>query len=327
MKKYWGIIGTVFVALTLAGCGNHSQAKSSDSKKVTTHKVVKKSSPKKKTAAKTVTTKNNTASSTSTEFSNRSFINSGAEYVSGIFFKGDQFIWKYTANTSSDINSGKLVVTQGTYSYNSNTKIVTLNVKSQSKTYTGSVSQLERYYYDNVSASPANSTLKLKYVPGQFDEMQQLDGNFGTTPMEDHGNDNVNINYDNVINKFNVQKIDSSMQKGKNAINSAQEFEDFLVKNKFATAPDGVKFIASNGGDKLQFDTVKVYESDPAVDPDAQAEKTVGIKYTVTLDNGVAGDMIILGTDNNVYYGTSEERPEVTLMNDADSAYHMYYGA
>lgn len=58
MKKYWGIIGAILVAVALTGCGNNSQSKASDSKNVTTHKVVKTSHKKKKSSP--VTTKSTT---------------------------------------------------------------------------------------------------------------------------------------------------------------------------------------------------------------------------------------------------------------------------
>jgi len=76
VKKYWGILGAILVTVTLAGCGNHNQSKSSDTKKVTTHKVAKTSHKKK--AKKT--TKKTTASATSTAFSNRQFIASAGEF-------------------------------------------------------------------------------------------------------------------------------------------------------------------------------------------------------------------------------------------------------
>lgn len=329
MKKYWGILGTVLVALTLAGCGNHSQAKSSDTKKVTTHKVVKKSAPKVKKAAAKTTATTNQGDNTSTEFSNKSFVNTWMQVVSGIFFKDNQFIWKYTARDPNSNTDGKLVVTQGTYSYDSKSQIVTLNVKSQSKTYTGITTQLERLYYNNVEASPANTTLKLKYTPGDMETMTPLDGSFGTVGMENRGTDQT-LNYDNINNKFNVQKIDSSMQKGRNTLNSPEDFKQFMVKYKYMEAPAGHSIKASTGNG--QIDNLRVFSTDnyqdALSDPEnTESEKTVGIKYMLTLEgSGAASDMYVLGDDNNIYYGISELRPDVELSQDADTAYHMYYG-
>lgn len=328
MKKYWGILGAVFVALTLTGCGQHKQSQASDSK-VKTHKVVKASHKKKAVKKTTKTTTSSKTDNTSTAFSNRSFVNTWSDVTSGIFFKGNQFIWKYTGSETGNMNDGKLVVTQGTYSYDSKSQIVTLNVQNQSKTYVGAPSQLERYYYDSVSESPANTTLKLQYVSGDMDEMKKLDGNFGSAPMEDRGTDQK-LNYDNIANTFSVQKVESSMRQGRNQINSAVDFKDFLVKHDFVHAPNDMKFITANGGEGLDFDIVDVYDDEDGYvsgDDSAEPEKKVKIKYRVSLDNGVGGDMFILGDDNNVYYGVSVVRPQVSLSNDADSAYHMYYGS
>lgn len=325
MKKYWGILGTVLVALTLTGCGNHTQAKSSDTKKVTTHKVVKKSAPKaKKTAATKIATSK--GDDTSTEFSNKSFVSSWIGLTSGIFFKDNQFIWKYSStNTSNNNSNEKLVVTQGTYAYDSKSQVVTLNVKSQSKTYVGLATQLEKFYYNSVEASPANTTLKLKYAAGDAPTLTPLDGSFGTTAMENRGADQ-NLNYDNIVNEFSVQKVDSTMQKGRNTLNSAEDFKQFMIKYKYMEVPDNVSIKASTGNG--QIDNLKVYSEGESMDPDANTpEKTVGIKYMLTVDgSGAASDMYVLGDDNNIYYGVSELRPDVELSKDADTAYHMYYG-
>lgn len=139
MKKYWGIIGAVFVALTLAGCGNKTPSKSSNTK-VKTHKVVKASHHKK--AAKTTAKKTVAKSNTSTAFSGKGYASSWTESISGIFFKGDQFIWKYTSpvsvNSDDQASSdSKMIIMQGTYNYDSSSKVITLNVANQSKTYIG----------------------------------------------------------------------------------------------------------------------------------------------------------------------------------------------
>lgn len=325
MKKYWGAIGALLVAMTLTGCGNQSQSKSSDTK-TKTHKVVKASHKKAKaTTNKKQTATSSSSNSTSTEFSNKNFVSRYEDAISGVFFKDNQFIWVYNEPTNGD--NSELVSTQGTYSYDAKTQTVTLNVANQSKTYIGKTTQLSRYYYESVSASPANSSLQLKYNAGSEESMTPLTGGFGTKTLQSMQSNQV-LSYDYAVSKYSVQKVDSSMQKGQNAINSAEDFKNFLVDHDLITVPDGMALKAYNGGG--QIDEYKVYSQtdydDVIAGQDAAVEKTVHAKYSVTLDNNVSGDVYFLGDDNNVYYDVSESRPEVELAPNVDSTYHMYYG-
>ena len=326
MKKYWGIIGAAFVVLTLAGCGNNNQSKSSDTKKVTTHKVVKASHKKAKTTKKSKQATTANTNSTSTAFSNKNFVSTYQDVISGVFFKGDQFIWVY--NEPANGNSNQLVSTQGTYSYNDKTQIVTLNVSSQSKTYLGKATQLTRYYYESVNNSPANTSLQLKYSAGNEATMTPQNGSFGTKTLRSMESNKI-LSYDYAVSKYSVQKIDSSMQKGKNTINSAEDFKNFLLEHDLVTKPDGVDFEAYNGGGQFsEFDVYSQTDYDDAVagKDGITPEKQVRAKYSVTLDTGVTSDVYFLGDDNNVYYGISTSRPEVELAPNVDSTYHMYYG-
>ncbi|KRN98743.1 hypothetical protein [Companilactobacillus kimchiensis] len=328
MKKYWGILGATLVALTLTGCGNHSQAKSSDSKKVTTHKVVKASHKKNtKSTGKKQQATTSSSSATSTEFSNQNFVSKYEDAISGIFFKGNQFIWVYNEITNGD--SSELVSTQGTYSYDSKSQIVTLNVANQSKTYTGKATQLSRYYYESVGASPANSSLQLKYSAGNEASMTPQNGSFGSKTLQSVQSNQV-LSYDYAVSKYSVQKVDSSMQKGQNTINSAEDLKKFMLDHDLINpSSDHVKIEAYDGGG--QFDEFPVYDQTDYDDAMAskdgiEPEKTVSAKYSVALDTGATSTVYFLGNDNNIYYEMLGTRPEVELAPNVDSTYHMYYG-
>lgn len=326
MKKYWGAIGALLVAMTLTGCGNQSQSKSSDTK-TKTHKVVKASHKKAKTTTnKKQTATSSSSNSTSTEFSNKNFVSRYEDAISGIFFKDNQFIWVYNEPTNGD--SSELVSTQGTYSYDTKTQTVTLNVANQSKTYIGKTTQLSRYYYESVSASPANSSLQLKYNAGSEESMTPLTGGFGTKTLQSMQSNQV-LSYDYAVSKYSVQKVDSSMQKGQNAINSAEDLKKFLLDNNLITPSANVKVEAYDGGG--QFDEFSVYSQTDFMDAmsgkdGVTPEKTVHAKYSVALDTGATSEVYFLGDDNNIYDEMLSTRPEVELAPNADSTYHMYYG-
>lgn len=326
MKKYWEIMGAVLIGLTLTGCGNNSQSKSSDTKKVTTHKVVKASHKKAKSTGKKQQATTSNSSATSTEFSNKNFVSRYEDAISGIFFKGNQFIWVYNEMTNGD--SSELVSTQGTYSYDSKSQMVTLNVTNQSKTYTGKTTQLSRYYYESVSASPANSSLQLKYSAGNVASMTPQNGSFGSKTLQSMQSNQV-LSYDYAVSKYSVQKVDSSMQKGQNTINSAEDFKKFMLDHDLIEKPEGVDVKAYNGGG--QFDEFPVYSQldydDVIGGKDGiEPEKTVSAKYSVALDTGATSEVYFLGNDNNIYHEMLSTRPEVELASNADSTYHMYYG-
>ena len=261
MKKYWGILSAVLVALTLTGCGNHNQTKSSD-KKVTTHKVVKASHKKKAKKAKQT---KKTTSNISTAFSNRQFISAAGDYYSGVFFKGNQFIWKYTAPTTTDSENhssseSKFFILQGTYKYTTGSKVLTLNVNSQSKTYTGKAVQLDKYQYQNVSAPAVASTLQLQVGDESGTTMlTPMSKSLGNAIPEanKNGQSDPNLTYDNVISQYSVQKVDSSMQQVQKGISSATEFQNFVVQNMESPNPDlDLKAVANDGKD------YDIYESD-----------------------------------------------------------------
>lgn len=265
-------------------------------------------------------------SNSSTEFSNQNFVSTYEDDISGIFFKGNQFIWVYNEITNGD--TSELVSTQGTYSYDAKSQIVTLNVANQSKTYMGKATQLSRYYYESVSASPANSSLQLKYSAGNEASMTPQNGNFGSKTLQSMKSNQI-LSYDYAVSKYSVQKVDSSMQKGRNTINSAEELKRFLLDHDLITLKDNVKVEAYNGGG--QFDEFRVYSQLDYGDviggkDGVEPEKTVSAKYSVALDTGMMSEVFFLGNDNNIYHEMFSTRPEVELAPNIDSAYHMYYG-
>jgi len=318
MKKLWGVIGTVLIGLTLTGCGNKEQTKSTSSKSVATQTQKKTSHKKHKKVTKKSTAKATSNQNTSTEFSNKGFVTSWIDSISGIFFKDNQFIWKYTAADANDQKNARFVVMQGTYSYDSKSKIVTLNVNSQSKTYYGYATQLEKYYFERVENTPANSTLRLKYDNSNGELMTPMDGGFGTANMENRGSDN-NLNYDNIVNKFGVQKVDSTMQKGRNTISSAEDFKQFIIKaNKIDTGNIQVTAVANDGKDYDIYPEDDMYGDTP--------EKTIKARFTVHTNNPLgASEKFMLGDDNNIYW-SPEEQTHNSLEKDTDTYYHMMYG-
>ena len=322
MKKYWGILSAILVAVTLTGCGNHNQSKSSDTKKVTTHKVAKTSHKKK--AKKT--TKKTTASATCTAFSNRQFIASAGEFYSGVFFKGNQFIWKYTAPTTtnsdgSSSNDDKFFVLQGTYKYLASSKILTLNINNQSKTYTGKALQLDKYQYQSVSAPAIASTLQFKVSDESGTTvLQPMSKSLGNEIAEanKNGKDDPNLTYDNVISKYSVQKVDSSMQQVKKGISSAAEFQDFIVHNMDNPNPDlELTAVANDGKDYDIYDSGDTTSDTP--------QKTVKAKYTLHVNNPVGGsEKYFLGDDDNIYW-SPEQQTHNWLEEGMSTQYHQLY--
>lgn len=331
MKKYLGIIGATVVALTLTGCGNHNQSKSSDTK-VKTQKVVK-ASHHKKTAKKTTKQKTATKSATSTAFSGQGYVSSWIDSVSGIFFKGDQFIWKYTSpvtvnsdNTSSA--TSKMMIMQGTYNYDSSSKVITLNIANQSKTYTGRSMNLDKYQYESVAAPSAPSTVKMQFNNDNgTDILEILNGDFVNFKLQNAKPDSK-LNYDNILNQYSVSKVDSSMQEKAKGIESADDFKQFMLKYNFMNE-NKVPVEAFDGNGQISsFDVYSEGDYDDAIidSSNMTPEKTVHAKYTVTPDTGMTSDMYFLGDDNNIYYGLSSTRPEVKLAPEANSKYHQVYG-
>lgn len=324
MKKYWGIIGTTLVALTLAGCGNNSQSKSSDTK-VKTHKVAKASHHKK--TAKTTTKKTTTKNSTSTAFSGKNYASSWIDSVSGVFFKGDQFIWKYTSpvtinSDNSSSSTSKMMIMQGTYNYDSSSKVITLNIANQSKTYTGKSMSLDKYQYETVAAPSAPNTVKMQFSNDNgTDILEILNGDFVNSKLQDVNQDSK-LNYDNILNQFSVSKVDSSMQKQVAGINSADDFQTFMTKCFTDNGSDVsdliMKSVANDGKD------YDIYSAD---DPNADTpEKTIKAKYTLHVNNPVGGsEKYILGEDNNIYW-SPEEQTHNSLEPGFNSKYHQEYG-
>jgi len=330
MKKYWGILGAIFVALTLAGCGNHTQAKSSDTKKVTTHKVVKKSTPKaKKTGSTAATT--TAKSNTSTAFSDQFFASAWIDSISGIGFKGDQFIWKYTSptNIDSDNNASsesKMIIMQGTYDYDSSSKVITLNIANQSKTYTGDALKLDKFSYQNIAAPSVANTVKLQYSDDNGVNLKPMTGNFVNLNLQEIKNDGKypDLTYNNLISNYSVSKVDSSMQKEPAGINSAEDFKQFIIKYAFSNDnidPDtdmDINVVANDGKD---YDIYTIDDTNGDT-PD----KTVKAKYTMHTSIHQGGsEKYILGDDNNIYY-SPEEQDHNTILQDVTDKYHAMYG-
>lgn len=303
MKKYWGILGATLVALTLAGCGNNNQTKSSDTKPKT-HKVVKASKHTTKKVTKSAKTTNTVSSSLSGKnyFSNE---------TSGIFFKGSQFIWKeVTSNGNSDV---KETVYQGSYKYDAKANTASLSVENQSKTYIGAPSDLDTFKYSEVQQSSIDSPVKVT-----------VNGNSLTVNgMTLQENDNSSWDYDSIVNKYGVQSLASSMQKKAAGISSAKEFQDFMVKCFQDEGNDTSDLMimteANNGRD------YDIYDGNDYSD-DSKPIKTIKAKYTMDVNNPHgASEMYLLGDDNNVYW-SMEQQNHYILEDTFNKQYHQAYG-
>lgn len=334
MKKYWGIIITAMAVFTLTGCGNNSQSKSSDTKHVTTHKVAKASH---KQANQTST---KSKAKTSTAFSGLDFTGDWAVDMAQIRFKGDKFIWKYKApiNESEAENGNatllfKLVSLQGTYNYDSSSKIITLNVNKQSKSYIGQDQDLVDNKYQSLDKKPMPSQIHLRYYTETRTGQKYLSAKesnlYKNIPMY-KGTADDDPSYDGLVRRFGVQNLDSKMQKEVNTatqnsdsqntdsqssnsqssgFQSAEDFSNFLKKYDITSDDETV----ANGDSSKEYkvyemgDYENAYENPGSVEP----AETIHAKYIVTVPSGDYEGIYIFGTDKRIFSGKSASRVEV----------------
>lgn len=352
MKKYWGIIGAFLIAATLTGCGNNSQSKTSNTKNVSTNKVVKSTHDK---STKTPGIK------TSTAFSGLDFTGDWAVDMTQIRFKGDKFIWKYKAVLNEKaVEEGreselifKLVSLQGTYDYDSKSKVITLNINNQSKSYLGQDEALVAYQYQSLASKPMPKQMHLKYYTekrtGQKSLVIKDKGFYKIVPMY-KGTSDSDPSYEHLVQVFGVRALDSKMHKETNTvtqdsnsqtsdsqdsdsqtsnsqssnsqstgINSAQDFADFL-KNYGITSDDE---IVANGDSGKEYKGYEMGEYENAYNNPGSVEpiRIVHAKYIVTIPSGDWEGIYIMGTDNQMYNGKSASRSEVEKAQPLNSEY------
>lgn len=353
MKKYWGIIITAMAVLTLAGCGNNSQSKSSDTKHVTTHKVAKASH---KQANQTAT---KSKAKTSTAFSGLDFTGDWAVDMAQIRFKGDKFIWKYKApiNESEAENGNatllyKLVSLQGTYNYDSSSKIITLNVNNQSKSYIGQDQDLVDNKYQSLDKKPMPSQIHLRYYTetrtGQKSLSAKESNLYQNIPMY-KGTADADPSYDGLVRRFGVQNLDSKMQKEVNTetqnsdsqnsdsqssdsqssnsqssgFQSAEDFSNFLKKYDIASSDETVSngdsnkyYTAYNSGD---------YDQEMANPGTVEPAGKIQAKYIVTIPSGDYRGVYIFGTDNRIYTSDSPSNSKIGAAAPLNHEYIQTY--
>lgn len=348
MKKYWGIIITAMAVLILTGCGNNSQSKSSDTKHVTTHKVAKANH---KQANQTST---KSKAKTSTAFSGLDFTGDWASDMAQIRFKGDKFIWKYKApiNESEAENGNatllyKLVSLQGTYNYDSSSKIITLNVNNQSKSYIGQDQDLVDNKYQSLDKEPMPSQIHLRYYTeartGQKSLSAKESNLYQNIPMY-KGTADADPSYDGLVRRFGVRALDSEMQKinrtetqnsdsqssdsqnsdsqssnsQSTGINSAKDFADFLKKYDI-TSDDEI--VANGDGTEYKVYTTDKYKDEYENPGSIEPDGVINAKYVVKIPSGDYKGIYILGTNNGMYDGMSISRPEVEISQNLDRVY------
>lgn len=171
-------------------------------------------------------------------FSGHGFTSNGMDTpMNAIAFKNNKFIWRYgyqdSESTASD--SAVMAVFQGTYSYSSNSHIMTLKVSNQSKAYYGDLMNLSGFEYQKSGNSLAGSKLKLKY---RDNKLTLISREFDSWVMEDNYPDDSTQSqpkYDDYINSYSVATFDSQMHKGSSSDGSDQSVKDvFPTKEDFA---------------------------------------------------------------------------------------------
>ncbi|WP_025024463.1 hypothetical protein [Companilactobacillus nodensis] len=175
------------------------------------------------------------------KFSNHGFTSNGMDTpMNAIAFKGSNFIWRYgyqdPNNSSKD--SAVMAVFEGTYSYDSSTRIMTLNVSSQSNSYYGDLMSLGGFEYQKSGKPLAGKTLKLKYVNNT---LTLVGSGFTSWTMEDsYPNDasQSQPKYDDYISSYAVSTFDSQMHKG-----SESDSNGGSVKEVFPTKEDFVDWL------------------------------------------------------------------------------------
>ncbi|WP_125588834.1 hypothetical protein [Companilactobacillus jidongensis] len=263
------------------------------------------------------------------KFSNHGFTSNGMDTpMNAIAFKGSNFIWRYGYQDENDTskNSAVMAVFEGTYSYDSSTQTMTLNVSSQSNSYYGNLMNLGGFEYQKSGKPLAAKTLKLKYVNNT---LTLFGSSFTSWKMEDnHPNDasQSQPKYDNYINSYAVSIFDSQMHKG-----SDSDSNGGSVKEVFPTKEDFVDWLTDYYQKDDDTSNFHVMESDdggtlPVLENFGGEKKTVAMVYRIYYSFAEEGNEIS-DTGKNIGITSSGEiysGHDIMLDDDLTQAYADY---
>lgn len=242
------------------------------------------------------------------KFSNHGFTSNGMDTpMNAIAFKGSNFIWRYGyQDENADKDSAVMAVFEGTYSYDSSNRIMTLNINNQSNSYYGNLMSLSGFEYQKSGGPLAGKTLKLRYS----DKVLTLVGSsFKSWKMEDNYPDDASQSqpkYDDYANSYSVSTFGSQMHKASESdsnnseFSSAEEFRDYIISTgKLDGDEDAWKAYDGSFGIE-KGDKYTVTDSD---DTDPQDTYEVSAIYSLYYDNTVTYHVIIYGTNGKIYMG------------------------
>lgn len=232
------------------------------------------------------------------KFSDHGFTSNGMDTpMNAIAFKNSKFIWRYgyqdAKSTSKD--SAVMAVFQGTYSYNSNNKIMTLKVVNQSNSYYGNLMKLGGFEYQKSGSPLAGNTIKLRY---RNNTLALIGNAFDSWDMEDNSPSDASQSlpkYDDYISSYSVAAFDSQMHKGSSNDNSSGG----SVKDVFPTKEDFAEWVTDyyQSQDDEDYENFHVLESGD------------GATLPITDDNGNKKAMPMV---YRLYYSIAEEGNEIS---------------
>lgn len=270
------------------------------------------------------------------KFSNHGFTSNGMDTpMNAIAFKGANFIWKYGyQDQSKDENSAVMAAFEGTYDYNSNTKIITLNVTNQSKAYYGNLMNLSGFEYQKIGNSLVDGTLKLRY---SNNTLTLIDNHMSSWKMKDEHPDDESQSYpkyDDLSSSFGVSTVAAQMHKVVARSQDSNKDSDIHVNGDtgFDTVADFKKFCIEEGlitGHEDNLDIGKwdngmgnnngqirvMGDSDTGDSEDADADLRSPY-YTLTYHAPGNDQIVFLGDDANIYVGV----PDGAIRADPESS-------
>jgi hypothetical protein len=267
------------------------------------------------------------------KFSNHGFTSNGMDTpMNAIAFKGTEFIWKYGyQDQSKDENSAVMAVFEGNYSYNNNTKIMTLNITNQSKSYYGNLMNLSGFEYQKIGSPLVNGVLKLKY---SNDTLTLIDSHLSSWKMKDNYPDDSSQSYpkyDDLSSSFGVSTVAAQMHKGtatKNddedddihvnghtGFDTVNDFKKFCIKEGLITGhEDGLSIGKWDNGVGNKIGQIPVMSDDDT--NDSEDENLRSPYYTLTYHAPGNDQIVFLGDDANIYVGV----PDGAIRVDPESS-------
>ncbi|WP_125714101.1 YgdI/YgdR family lipoprotein [Companilactobacillus kedongensis] len=247
------------------------------------------------------------------KFSNHGFTSNGMDTpMNAIAFKGSKYIWRYGYQDAKNTNknSAVMAVFEGTYSYNSNSHIMTLKVSEQSNAYYGNLMSLGGFEYQKSGSPLAGTTLRLKY---NHNVLTLLSSVFSSWKMEDNYPDDASQSlpkYDDYLNSYSVSSFNSQMHK-----ESSSDSEGRSVKEVFPTKEDFADWVTEYYQQDEEMHNFHVLEAgDGATLPvaeEAGGEKTATpmvyrLYYSVAEEGNEESDVgrnVGIALDGTIYNG------------------------